>query len=144
MRMATHFRQHLRETGKAYTWNYWDWIEEGNAEHSNVEDSSHGHIDVGFAVEACRRKVVFTEGDLVRFAHTLLDQMWNGSLSDPQIGARVNTTEGNAYVCTDWIDLCAWEPKVWDLCWALFRKHGEPPVDIPSILRGWHRRRANP
>jgi len=138
-RMANYFKQHLEETGDAYTWNYWDWIEAGTAGHSMAEDSSHGHIDVGFAVEACRRKVGFTDEDLMRFAHTLLDQMWNGSLQHPRIGARVDTKEGDAYVCTDWVDLCVWEPRVWDLCWALFCKQGEPPINIPSILQGWQR-----
>lgn len=138
-RMARNFKRHLSKTGRAYTWHYWDWIEEGEPGHSGVEDTSHGHIDIGFAVDACRRGVVFTNSDLKRFAHTLLDQMWNGSLEDPVIGGRVDTREGDAVNLGDWIDLCQWHPKVWDVLWAVFCKAGRPVQAVPSILQGWAR-----
>lgn len=138
-RMGAEFKRHLRRTGRAYTWHYWDWIEDGKADHSAVEDTSHGHIDVGFAVEACRRGVAFRDADLRRFAATLTRQMWNGSLEGPNIGRRVDTREGESRAFKDWIDLCQWDPEVWDIHWALFCKLGQPVADIPHILRGWQR-----
>jgi hypothetical protein len=138
-RMARNFRRHLQRTGRAYTWHYWDWVEAGNPGHSEAEDTSHGSIDIGFAVEACRRGVVFRDSDLKRFAHTVLDQMWNGSIEDPNIGERVNTREGEGRSIRDWIDLCQWHPKVWDVYWALFCKLGRPEEIGPSILQGWAR-----
>ncbi len=138
-RMARNFKRHLRRTGGAYTWHYWDWVEEGELGHSGVEDTSHGSIDIGFAVDACRRNVVFRRADVRRFCHTVLDQMWNGSLEDPGIGGRVDTREGEGRSIRDWIDLCQWRPKVWDVYWALFCKLGQPPELIPSILQGWAR-----
>lgn len=138
-RMARNFKKHLWRTGQAYTWHYWDWVEEGEAGHSRVEDTGHGRIDVGFAAEACRRGIVFTDADLKRFAHTLLDQMWNGSLEDPVIGGRVDTTEGDAAPIGDWIDLCQWDAKVWDVMWAVYEKAGRPAAGAPSVLQAWSR-----
>jgi hypothetical protein len=138
-RMARNFKKHLRKTGNAYTWYYWDWLEAGDPGNSNVEDTSHGQIDIGFVVDACRRGVVFTPGDLKRFGRTLLDQMWNGSLEDPVIGGHVDRKEGDAKPVRDWIDLCQWTPDVWDVMFASFCKQGQPVSHIPSILQGWSR-----
>jgi len=138
-RMARNFRRHLRRTGRTCTWHYWDWVEGGSEEHSAVEDTSHGHIDVGFAVEACRRGVVFRDADLRRFAATLVEQMWNGSLEEPAIGRRVDTREGAAWTFRDWIDLGQWHPKVWDIYWALFCRLDRPVAEVPALLQGWRR-----
>ena len=83
--------------------------------------------------------MVFNSADMKRFAHTLLDQMWNGSLDDPVIGGRVDRQEGDTTPCADWIDLCQWQPRVWDVLWAVFCKAGQPEQMIPSILQGWRR-----
>ena len=138
-RMARNFKRHLRRTGQAYTWHYWDWIEAGEPGHSGVEDTSHGNIDIGFAVEACRRGVVFKDADLKRFARTVLDQMWNGCLEDPVLGGRVDTREGDGRAVQGWIDLCQWNPKVWDVYWALFCKMDRPAGLAPTMLQGWAR-----
>ena len=138
-RMAKHFKRHLWKTDRAYTWYYWDWIEGGDHGHSSIEDTSHGRIDIGFAVDACRRGVVFNSADMKRFSHTLLDQMWNGSVDDPAIGGHVDRKEGDSTPCADWIDLCQWNPRVWDVMWSVFCKAGQPVQMIPSILQGWRR-----
>ena len=66
--MATYFHDNLRLTDEgAYEWNYWDPLE-GEDVRSYVEDTGHGTIDVGFAAEATRRGVVFTNEDMERFA----------------------------------------------------------------------------
>ena len=137
--MARNFKRHLRKTGRAYTWYYWDWIEEGQPGHSAIEDTGHGHIDIGFAVEACRRGVVFTKADLKRFSWTLLDQMWNGSRRSPRIGSHVDRKTGDAEAYGDWIDLCQWNPQVWDIIWKLYQDKGQPAASAPSILQGWKR-----
>jgi hypothetical protein len=140
-RMARNFKRHLQRTGPWFVWHYWDWIENGVPGHSAVEDTSHGHIDVGFAVEACRRGVVFRPADLRRLAATLTGQMWNGSLETPTIGGRVDTREGSAATISDWIDLCEWDPRVWELYWSVFVHNGQPPKEIPTMLQGWARLR---
>ena len=135
-RMANHFRHFLEKTGNAYTWNYWDWTEAGEPDHSRPEDSSHGQIDVTFAVEAFRRGVVFTREDMLRFARTLTEQMWNGSLEEPRIGGRVDGPDGDSKIIRGWIELCRWDPRIWDIHWALFNRLERPGLDIPHLLYG--------
>lgn len=132
--MARYFRRYLQETGNAYTWSYWNWVEAGKPDQSNVEDTSHGHIDIEFAVEAYRRGVVFTEADMERFARTLTDQMWNGSLSDPTVGSRVDRRTGEGTTIRGWIELCRWDSRIWDLYWALYNKLNKPGLETPHIM----------
>ncbi len=130
-RMATNFQANLRRVGDAYEWNYWDW--EGGS--SGPEDSSHAAINVGFVVEGAHRGVVFDAEDAMRVARTLLDVMWNGSTTAPNVGDRVDTDEGDTYfTLRRWAELTAYDPAVWDVCLAMFRKRGELPTDIPTML----------
>jgi hypothetical protein len=129
--MARNFQEHLRQVGDAYEWNYWDW-EDGS---TGAEDSSHAAINVGLVIEGARRGAVFGGTDATRVAHTLLDVMWNGSLSDPNVGDRVNTDEGDTYfTLRRWAELAAYDRAAWDVCLAMFRKRGELPTDIPTML----------
>ncbi|MEE2659426.1 MAG: hypothetical protein VX733_13040 [Candidatus Latescibacterota bacterium] len=138
--MARNFRRALRPVGDAWEWHYWDWVESGVQGHSNVEDTSHGHIDVGFAAEACRRGVVFTDTDLRRFGRTLVDRMWNGQLrTKVRVGQRVDTVEGDDQVIRDWIDLGQWESAAWEIGWSQFFRIGRPAVQAPIVLQGWLR-----
>jgi hypothetical protein len=131
-KMVRYFRSNLRPTGDAWTWNYWDW---GDGEHSGVEDSSHASINVGTAIEAYHRGIEFDPQDMARFARTLLDQMWNGSLEDPVVGDRVDTNKGERYFpIKDWIELCEFSPAVLDVCLALFKHRDEPRNLIPVML----------
>ena len=138
--MGVWFRRNLRRVDGAYEWHYWDWIEAGEGGHSAVEDTSHGNIDICYAVEACRRGVVFKPADLRRFAATLLDRMWNGSLEEPVLAHRVDGTPGDARAFRSWVDLCQWEPRVWDVLWALYERCERPPAEAPTMLQGWLRR----
>ena len=135
--MARNFHGSLRVTGSGYTWSYADWTREGRENTSVAEDTSHGHIDVGFAVEAWKRGVVFSKDDILRLSRTFLDQMWNGSLEKPSIGSRVNTKTGSSSTWVDWIDLSLVEPAVFDVTLALYRYAGSPPRYAPSILAAW-------
>lgn len=130
-RMSRNFRANLRMAGDAYVWNYWDW--DGGS--SGPEDTSHAAINVGLVIEGARRGVEFRDADAARIARTLLDVMWNGSLTDPSVGDRVDTSEGDTYfTLRRWAELCAYDPQVWDVCLAMFCKRGEKPSDIPTML----------
>ena len=130
-RMARNFQACLRRVGDAYEWNYWDW-EDGS---SGPEDSSHAAINAGFVIEGARRGVVFDAEDATRVSRTLLDVMWNGSTTEPNVGDGVNTDEGDTYfTLRRWAELAAYDAAVWDVCLAIFRKRGELPADIPTML----------
>lgn len=129
--MERDFHANLRTVGDAYVWNYWDW--DGGS--SGAEDSSHAAINVGLVVEGARRGVVFSDVDAGRVARTFLDVMWNGSLTDPNVGDRVDTSEGDTYfTLRRWAELSAYDPAVWNVCLAMFRTRGEEPADIPTML----------
>ncbi|MEN6546811.1 MAG: hypothetical protein ABFE07_12305 [Armatimonadia bacterium] len=125
--MAKFFRRSLMEQDAAWVWYYWDWIEAGEAGHSGFEDTSHGHIDIGFAIEAARRGVVFTDDDMKRFTRTVLDLMWNQSETDPKLGPTC-AVRGDKFglVSADWIELCQWDRKIFDL--ALQTPVGRKPL----------------
>jgi len=133
--MARCFRASLIEQDQAFTWHYWDWVENGQPDHSGFEDTSHGHIDIGFAVEAATRGMVFTEADMKRLTRTVLDLMWNQSETDPKLGPNCATRGDKAsFVQHDWIDLCRWEPKIYEL--ALKSCGGKPSAAAaPLMLR---------
>jgi len=138
VRMAEHFKKNLRLDGTAYVWNYWDPLPHESALRY-VEDSSHGTIDVGFAVEAQKRGVVFTEEDLHRFASTYVDVMWNGDKTRPRFGATVNKNKGDRLAAGDWILLAESDPRVWELAWAAFASEAGAPTMAPRIAYVYHR-----
>lgn len=110
--MARNFKRALREVDGAYVWNYADRFEAGQMHHSRVEDTSHGHIDIAFVVEAIRRGVVFTEADGKRFARTLMDHMWNGSTSDPKFGHLIDSPANPKFTSNGWVKLRRWDPRI--------------------------------
>lgn len=133
--MARFFRACLTEQGEAWVWHYWDYQDAGAWGASSFEDTSHGHIDIGFAVEAALRGVVFTEADMKRFTRTVLDLMWNQSTEDPKLGPNV-ATRGAAHslMFADWVDLGHWDPKIYELARTVYQKH--PAVaSAPLLLR---------
>lgn len=133
-KMIRYFKGNLKPTGNAWTWNYWDWGT-GEGEHSGPEDTSHASINVGTAIEAYHRGIEFSNQDMIKFANTLLDQMWNGSLEEPVLGDRVDIDTGDRYFpIRCWVELCEFNSKVWDVCLAMFRHKGEPQNLIPSML----------
>ncbi len=120
-KMARYFKSKLRKTGAAYTFAYWDPIEELS---DSADDISHGGLSLSFAIEAANRGLVFTAEDMTRFAHTLLDQIWNGSVEEPQFARRVNGEGKMAAAGTGgyWAGLCRCDDEVWRLLWAIFRQ----------------------
>ncbi len=120
-KMARYFKANVRENAGAYVWNYWDpRADEPMKVSVRVEDTSHATIDVGFAVEACRRGIVFTTGDLKRLAATYVDVMWDKSEKDPKVASNVagRRTAGDKRLISEWISLAVADPRVWDVAWA--------------------------
>lgn len=133
-KMATYFRRHLRDNEGAYVWNYWDPRPDEGIKTSGPEDCSHATIDIGFAVQAARRGVVFGPEDLRRLAKTYLDVMWNGSMDDPRFGSRVDRKEGDKRAWWEWVGLARADRRVWDVAWAMFQADNEPATMCPMLL----------
>jgi len=113
-KMARFFKRNLRLVGGHYEWNYWDyagpWDEQARAM-AHTEDTSHGHIDIAFAVDAYDAGIVFDREDMQRFARTITDAMWNGSDELPRVGGRVNSPEGPGIQALDWARLGRFSTK---------------------------------
>ncbi|MBM4045634.1 MAG: hypothetical protein FJ279_11000 [Planctomycetes bacterium] len=134
-KMARYFKKSLRLNGDAYVWNYWDPYPPIPEVRLNVEDTSHGSIDIGFVAEACNRKVVFTDDDLRRFSNTYADVMWNKSKDDPKIAGVVDgrSSKRDGQVIREWIKLAQWNPKVWDVA-MLMQAKGFSTGAAPTVL----------
>ncbi len=115
-RMARWFKHGLRLIANHYEWNYWDYVRAGDEYMREfacfVEDTGHGHIDVGFVIDAYDAGIVFDREDMDRFARTITESMWNGSEEKPLLGRRVNTSEGGSPHVLDWVQYGRFSPKV--------------------------------
>ncbi|MDH7570148.1 MAG: hypothetical protein QHJ73_11250, partial [Armatimonadota bacterium] len=138
-KMARNFRAALRLEGNAYVWNYWDPRPEDTNVRRHIEDTGHGSIDVGFAVEAQRRGIVFTDEDLKRFAATYVERMWNGSLQSPEIARTVDGSIGGGRNFREWISLAAADRRVWDVGWGCYQRDGLSPDGAPEVLEVYDR-----
>jgi hypothetical protein len=132
-KMVSYFRNYLKRQGASWDWSYWECGEPGMQYFS--EDSSHGSTDVGLAIEAFHRQCIFSQDDMQGFVHTLLEVMWNNSLEEPAFGDRVDSRAGGGlFHGRHWVDLCEFEPFVWKVSLAWFKKRGEPAEFLPSML----------
>ena len=137
-RMARYFKQNLRRNGRAYVWHYWDPLPHEDVRR-HIEDRSHATIDIGFAVEARDRGIVFADEDLSRFAATYVDVMWNGDKQRPLFGRAVNTNAGGASFWWEWIQLARADQRVWDLVWAIFVRGGRQASAGPAVACVYNR-----
>ncbi len=106
-RMARFFKSKLRLVGDHYEWNYWDaagaWDDAEARLMQHIEDSSHGAIDVAFAVDAYDAGIVFDREDMQRLARTVSDAMWNHDYHRPRLGRVVNSAEGDTTNALEWM-----------------------------------------
>jgi hypothetical protein len=112
--MGRFFKANLRLVDSHYEWNYWDPAIPRDVDGTKMrhpEDTSHGHIDVGFAVDAYEAGHVFTRNDTTRLARTLL-HMWNGSPDSPSFGRIVGKKDGEFTAMVDWVRLGAFDAEL--------------------------------
>jgi hypothetical protein len=132
-KMASYFHRNLRLTDEgAYVWYYWDPLP-GEHYKRHIEDEGHGTIDIGFAVAAAKRDVVFGPGDLARLARTYVDVMWDGDRQNPRFGKRVDTNEGDRAAWWEWVQLAVADYQVWELGLAAFERSRRATTMIPSM-----------
>lgn len=113
----------LDDASNAYLWHYMDWVDDGESLQTGAEDTMHGHIGIGFAVEAARRGIVFSDEDMRRLANTWLRLMWNQDAEEPRMAGRVDGSEPGKHraLLTSWAELSQWDPQVHTLAtsaWA--------------------------
>lgn len=131
-RIANLYKRACTVTDKGgYTWPYWGppadrgWKREYRwslntpdyQAASPPDDLSHAAWELEFAVMCHERGIVFDRRDMRRLAATFTRQLWTG---DPaNLALRVDgsggSAEGNSMAGARWLDLCAIEPRIFDL-----------------------------
>ncbi|MCD6350560.1 MAG: hypothetical protein J7M26_00465 [Armatimonadetes bacterium] len=133
VRMARYFKQHLQLVGNAYKWNYWDCLP-GEGIRGSTEDYSHATIDISFVIEACKRGVVFTRKDMLRFARTWVDVMWDGNREKPGFGRNVGTKGSDKSAWWEWVQLGQFDRRAYHLAMMVFEASKQSTAMVPSIL----------
>jgi hypothetical protein len=114
--MALYFAKALRNKNSGYEWWYW------KTSKPHLEDTSHGNLDVDMAIEAFNRNVV--TGMLMQgLSNTLINQMWNQSVTSPKVKSIINGTgnEKMTKYLTGWVKLSQFEPLSWTIAAEQFR-----------------------
>lgn len=113
-KMGHFFKRNLQLVGDHYEWKYWDyagpWDDSARAM-AHTEDTSHGHIDIAFAVDAYDTGIVFDRADMERFARTVNNVMWNGDEANPRVGGVVNSSKDPGIQALDWVRLGRFSDK---------------------------------
>ncbi|HEY0945653.1 MAG TPA: hypothetical protein VGD81_10310 [Opitutaceae bacterium] len=132
---ARYFRNRLPSVGatEPYTWYYAVYPD------AKVEDASHANVDMEFITEMYLSGSVFTGADMEKFTNTLILNLWNGSVSAPELNNHVNGTQGS--YCTNymfstimygWIPYAQFDPAAWEI--AARQYDGVPVSNHTSAL----------
>ncbi|WP_164821399.1 carbohydrate binding domain-containing protein [Paenibacillus koleovorans] len=103
----------------SYNWKYKETA-------AKIEDISHGNIDVEAAITLFNKaSTVYNGNDVVRFANTLKNKVWNQSTTAPKLHNFVDgSASGGGGTLTDytytkymtgWTQLAQFDPKAWEL-----------------------------
>jgi len=148
--------QYTKE-GDLYTWTYWyepmttvGWKPEDQLSSNvmfykgapNMEDSSHGVLDIAMVMAANREGLVFTKNDLTRFSNTLLKNV----LLPERTGIRraVDGKGGDhaAYfpILHGWLELAAANKEVYHEIRKTYLNRGEENLAFTAELLRWEQK----
>lgn len=115
----TYFKNRLIANGTAYKWYY-------NGTSGTIEDTSHGMIDIGSAIDMFRHGLVFSGDDMEKFTDTLTEVMWNKSITSPTVTKYVDGT-GDTTTYTrsliNWLELSQFDKNVWPIAAEQYRNY---------------------
>lgn len=157
-KMARMFKNRLKydPDRDLYTWYYWfepmtttGWTPDDNLSinvkyfkgAANIEDSSHGVLDIGMIVAANRDGIVFSDTDVKRFANTLLINV----LLPDRTGVRRGVDggpENPAYfnALNGWLELSKANPEVYKAIRKAYFNRGEESLAFCANLLKWERK----
>jgi len=123
--MARYFRSHLKldEERNTYTWQYLNAMQYGEPySMGTAETTNYANLDVGLAVEAAPRGVVFTDEDMRRFVNTWLRVMWNQDEENPMMASAVDGRKPYRFspLQDGMAQLAQWDIKVYELALKAF------------------------
>ena len=140
-----------------YVWTYWyepmttiGWkpedmlssnvmIYKGSA---NVEDSSHGVLDIAMVTAANRAKIVFTKEDILRFSNTLLKNVILPDRSGIRRAVDGKGGDHAAYfpILHGWLELAVHNPEVYQEIRKTYLNRGEENLAFTAELLKWERK----
>lgn len=153
-------RLHHDEKNDLYVWNYWyepittGWTKQDNISDNTphhkpwpqVEDTSHGALEVEMAVNAAADGIVFDATDLRRFANTFLR---NVVLPDRSgFNAHVDGTDPNSRYketrVVGWLALAHVDRAIYDVAAEVYQKRGRDDFRSLAALLKWQKRLERP
>ncbi|OQB41665.1 MAG: hypothetical protein BWY06_00785 [Candidatus Latescibacteria bacterium ADurb.Bin168] len=130
--MGEYFRAHLESLPgtDAYAWKYHDTC--------GAEDTSHANLELEFAWWLHERGLVFSDGDMDRFARTFTNVMWNGDTADPRVNA---STDGKGdwtggKTTWGWALFSRRQPTLWHVLARTFLSNSEAPTGSGLVAMG--------
>ncbi len=150
-------RLQYNQEGDLYVWTYWyepmttiGWKPEDKLSANvmyykgspNVEDSSHGVLDIAMVTAANRAGIVFTREDVLRFSNTLLK-----NVILPDRGGIRRAVDGKggdhaAYfpILHGWLELAATNPEVYQDIRKTYLNRAEENLAFTAELLRWERK----
>ena len=130
--MGEYFRAHLESLPgtDAYAWKYHDTC--------GAEDTSHTNLELEFVWWLHERGLVFSDGDMDRFARTFTNVMWNGDTADPRVNA---STDGKGdwtggKTTWGWALFSRRQPTLWHVLARTFLSNSEAPTGSGLVAMG--------
>jgi hypothetical protein len=110
--MVQYYKDGLKPNGTGYIWWYC------NIAVKHIEDTSHGNLDVEWALESFNRGGTFTGEDIQRLSNTLTNIMWNQSTTAPLLSDNINgmgTKHDKTRALTGWVQFTQCNPVAWTI-----------------------------
>ncbi|TNJ66023.1 hypothetical protein FE784_12675 [Paenibacillus hemerocallicola] len=116
-KINTFFKNNLQLQGTGYKWKY--------VVGGQTEDVGHGNLDVYSVLQLFNGGRIFDGTDMTRFTNTLVDNMWNQSLTDPKVGIVVdgsnNANTTKTLSLNAWTNLSQFDPLPWKIAAEQYR-----------------------
>lgn len=150
-------RLQYNQEADLYVWTYWyepmttiGWKPEDKLSSNvmfykgapNVEDSSHGVLDIAMVVAANRAGIVFSKEDLLRFSNTLLKNVILPDRTGIRRAVDGKGGDHGAYfaILHGWLELAATNPEVYHAIRQTYLNRGEENLAFTAELLRWERR----
>ncbi len=150
-------RLQYNQEGDLYVWTYWyepmttiGWKPEDKLSANvmyykgspNVEDSSHGVLDIAMVVAANRAGIVFSKEDLLRFSNTLLKNVILPDRTGIRRAVDGKGGDHGAYfpILHGWLELAAANPEVYHEIRKTYLNRGEENLAFTAELLRWERK----
>ncbi|MDD3101651.1 MAG: hypothetical protein PHE59_00675 [Patescibacteria group bacterium] len=94
--IAAGFKNTITIKDNNIIWPYSGYFENSSAiivEKDNIEDISHGNLDIDFIIRAYENNIIFTKDDVMNLANIFIKNLWNGDMENPLFHKLVNGEE---------------------------------------------------